>query len=53
MLQSVPIAFSSDSRLTSAPGGLSQMDYEDTEHYLVTCDFLMNRDRMLSILLDN
>ena len=35
------------------PGGLAQIDYEDTEHYLVTRDFLMNRDRMLSILLDN
>jgi len=35
------------------PGGLSRIDYEETEHYLVTRDFLMNRERMLRILLDN
>lgn len=35
------------------PGGLSEIDYEDTEHYLVTRDFLMNRERMLSVLFDD
>ncbi len=35
------------------PDGLSPIDYEDTEHYLVTRDFLMNRQRMLRILLND
>ncbi len=33
------------------PTGLTQIAYQDTEHYLVTRDFLSNPDRMLRILL--
>lgn len=33
------------------PDGIHEIAYEDTEHYQVTRDFLMNRDRMLKILL--
>lgn len=35
------------------PDGVDETNYEETEHYQVTRDFLMNRDRMLRILLAN
>jgi predicted ATPase len=34
------------------PDGINQIAYEDTEHYLVTRDFLMNPERMLKSLLE-
>lgn len=33
--------------------GIAETTYEETEHYQVTRDFLMNRERMLRILLDD
>jgi len=33
------------------PDGIREVAYEDTEHYQVTRDFLINRERMLKILL--
>ncbi|HMT08534.1 MAG TPA: AAA family ATPase [Pyrinomonadaceae bacterium] len=33
------------------PDGITEVDYEDTEHYQVARDFLSNRERMLKILL--
>lgn len=33
------------------PDGIREIAYEDTEHYQVTRDFLINRERMLKILL--
>lgn len=33
------------------PGGMERVNYQDTEHYQVTKDFLNNPDRMLSMLL--
>ena len=33
--------------------GINETSYEETEHYQVTRDFLMNRERMLKILLDD
>lgn len=32
------------------PDGMSETSYEETEHYQITRDFLMNKDRMLRIL---
>lgn len=34
-----------------APDGLAEVQYEDTEHYALTRDFLLNRDRYLRRLL--
>lgn len=34
------------------PEGIAQVAYEDTEHFLVTRDFLANPERMLRVLLD-
>ncbi len=33
--------------------GVTETEYEETEHYQVTRDFLMNKERMLKILLDD
>ncbi|MFT3745304.1 MAG: hypothetical protein QM785_13550 [Pyrinomonadaceae bacterium] len=33
--------------------GIHETTYEETEHYQVTRDFLMNRERMLKILLED
>lgn len=33
--------------------GIKETTYEDTEHYQVTRDFLLNRERMLKILLED
>lgn len=35
------------------PDGITETEYEETEHYQVTRDFLMNKERMLKILLDD
>jgi len=35
------------------PDGITETTYEETEHYQVTRDFLMNRERMLKILLED
>lgn len=35
------------------PEGINETTYEETEHYQVTRDFLMNRERMLKILLED
>ena len=35
------------------PDGITESEYEETEHYQVTRDFLMNKERMLNILLDD
>jgi len=35
------------------PDGINETTYEETEHYQVTRDFLMNRERMLKILLED
>lgn len=35
------------------PSGIVETTYEETEHYQVTRDFLMNRERMLKILLED
>lgn len=35
------------------PEGIIETTYEETEHYQVTRDFLMNRERMLKILLED
>lgn len=35
------------------PDGIHETTYEETEHYQVTRDFLMNRERMLKILLED
>ncbi|MEP6788820.1 MAG: AAA family ATPase, partial [Acidobacteriota bacterium] len=32
--------------------GIRETEYEETEHYQVTRDFLMNKERMLKILLE-
>lgn len=34
-------------------GGIEPIEYEETEHYQVTRDFLLNRERMLRILFDD
>ncbi len=34
------------------PDGLERTEYEDTEHFQVSRDFLMNRERMLRVLLE-
>ena len=36
-----------------SPDGITETTYEETEHYQVTRDFLMNRERMLRILLED
>lgn len=33
-------------------GGISEMDYTETEHFLVTKEFLNNHERMLRVLMD-
>ncbi len=35
------------------PDGVNETSYEETEHYQVTRDFLMHRERMLKILLED
>lgn len=35
------------------PDGITEAEYEETEHYQVTRDFLMNKKRMLEILLED
>ena len=43
-----------DSRLYEcSPEGITETEYEQTEHYQVTRDFLMNKERMLKILLED
>jgi len=38
--------------LHCGPTGLQTIRYEDTEHFRITSDFLLRRDRMLDILMD-
>jgi predicted ATPase len=33
--------------------GIAKTEYEETEHYQVTRDFLINKERMLKILLED
>ncbi|KJK25644.1 hypothetical protein UB46_04590 [Burkholderiaceae bacterium 16] len=37
---------------TCSPDGVARIDYQDTEHFRVTRDFLASPERMLRVLLD-
>jgi predicted ATPase len=38
--------------LQCTPAGIRPVGYEDTEHFRITRDFLLHRDKVLAILME-